>query len=117
MSVVSRAVALANRTTRKLKMQSSVTLKTFRGDSGKGDDAFTSATHQAIVDRKQRRVVTFDGTEKQSSASVTFLDPAVVVGEFDMIILADGSGGPVIAVGGFVDGETDRQALTEAFLG
>jgi hypothetical protein len=117
MSVISRGVAIANRVTKKLKMQSSVTLKSLTGDSGRGDDAFSSKPLTAIVDKKQRVIRAFDGTEKVSGTTVTFLDPGVVVGENDIIRLADGSGGPVLGVGGFVDGSTDRQALTEAYLG
>ncbi len=116
MSVVSRAIATANRVTGKLKLQSLVTLKSYQADSGKGDDTYTAKSYRAIVDRKQRTVTAFDGTEKASSTTVTFLDPAIRVGEHDIIILDDGSGGPVLAVGGFVDGETSRQALTEVFL-
>lgn len=116
MSVVSRAVATANRVGGKLKLKSRVTLKSFTGDSGKGDDAYTSKVHLAFVDRKQQSVTAFDGTEKKSSTVVTFADPAIRVNEFDIIILDDGSGGPVLAVGGFVDGETSRPALTEVFL-
>lgn len=98
-------------------MQSTITLKSYKSDSGTGADTFTSSSLRAVVDKKQQQVRAFDGTMKMSSTVITILDPSVVVGENDIVVLADGSGGPVLGVGGFIDGETSRQALVEVYLG
>lgn len=71
----------------------------------------------AIVIRKQKLVRTSTGQQIISTASVVFLDPAVVVNELDEITLPDGTTAPIRATEGFVDRGTGHPILTEAFLG
>ena len=52
-----------------------------------------------------------------SQAEVTFLDPGVVVNELDIIILPDGTSGPIINSAGFVDAQTGHPILTQVYLG
>lgn len=118
MSLISDVVAIVDGVAEDLQWKSKVTHRVWTGDAGKGDDAFTNVTRRAVVERKQRRVRTFTGEEAVSSTTVLFTAPASVtrVKEFDQILLQDGTGGPVMGVGGFMDGATDEQAYTEVYL-
>lgn len=118
MTLLSNAVALANKVTKGLKMQAQdsqqVTLKTYTGDGGRGNPTYDDALLDAIVEKKIRQVRTFGGLLAGSLHTVTFLDPAVSVREHDQIFLADGTGGDVLGSGGPVD--ASGQLMTEAYL-
>lgn len=117
MSIVSRAVAIADKVTKNLKMQGYVTHYSYSSDGGKGDPVETITKPYAVIDKKQRLIRTFSGEMAVSNTQVMILKPGVTVKEGDRIILKDGTGGPVIGIGGFVDGESNAQAFTEAYLG
>lgn len=117
MSLIGDVVGIVDGVAGNLGFKSKVTHRMFTGDAGKGDDAYKNVVRRAIVDKKQRQVRGFDGALVMSTTTVTFLDPAIVVGQFDLIVLDDGSGGPLVGVGGFIDGGTNRQAYAEAYLG
>lgn len=117
MSILSSAVKIVDKVGGSLKFKSRITVKSFNADAGKGDPTYTDKPYTAFVDKKQRMVRTFSGEEAVAGTTVTITKPGTLVKEHDVIVLADGSGGPVIGVGGYVDGSTQRQALTEAYLG
>lgn len=71
----------------------------------------------AIVDWKQRQVRTISGELTVSRASVMFLDPAVVVDDNDIIVLPDGTTGPILDESGFIDGGTSNPYFTQVWLG
>lgn len=84
-----------------------------------------AAQLQAIVDWKQRQVRTTTGILSVSRASVTFLDVAALaaatnnegVADEDIIVLPDGTTGPILDMSGFIDGGTGQPLATEVFLG
>lgn len=122
MSLLSGAVKIANDVTLSLGMQAQgakkVTLKKFSSDGGTGSPIYTPSAgtkYSAVVEKRQRQVRTFSGALAVSNTTVLFLDPAIVVGEHDVIVLHDGSGGEVIGCGGPVD--ESGQLLTEVYLG
>lgn len=119
MTLLSNAVRLANKVTLGLKMQAQgdkkVTLQKYLGDGGVGSPTYSSKKYDAVVEKKQRQVRTFSGELGVSGTTVTFLVPSIVVTERDRIVLADGTGGEVIAVGGPVD--ASGQLLLECYLG
>jgi hypothetical protein len=118
MSLVSNAVAIANTVTKNLKLQSTVTQEKSAGMDRYGKHIYpTSVIRDAVVDKSLRTIKTAEGELVQSKTSITFLDPAIIVDYTDRLTLADGTTGPILLIGGFVDGETNRQALAEVFLG
>ena len=118
MSLISGAVAIANSVANSLKMQSDVYQEVSAGVDRNGKHIYPSKiARKAVVDMKQQQVRTPSGDMALSKASVLFLDPAIVVKFTDRITLPDGSTGPILAIDGFVDGETNAQALSEVYLG
>jgi len=115
-SVVRGAVATANRVTKDL--QSTVSHQSAMSTpSSKGVIAYGAAvSRRALVDWKQKVMRTSNGQEVTTRASVTFLEP-VAVTLLDVIILPDGTTGPILDVGGFVDASTGRPYLMEVWLG
>lgn len=86
----------------------------------------TSVQLQAIVDWKQKQVRTLSGILSVSRASVMFTDVAALAaatgGEgiddaLDVIILPDGTTGPILDMSGFIDAGTDQPLATEVWLG
>src|SRR6185503_18298322 len=104
MTLLSNAVAIADRVTRSLKMQAQdsqkVTLRSFTGDGGVGAPAYADKKYDAVVEKKQRQVRSFSGVLTMANATVTFLKPSIRVKPNDQIVLADGTGGEVIGAGG-----------------
>lgn len=115
MTLLSNAVAIANKVTKSLKFQAVVTHQSYVSDGGTGDPTYTSKKRDAIVSKKQRKVRSFSGELVASSSSVTFLDPKVSVGQRDIILIPDGTGGEVVGTGGPVD--ASGQLMTEAYIG
>lgn len=80
---------------------------------------------KAIVDWKQKQVRTMEGILTVSRASVTFLDILAVVvatsgegiSDLDLIVLPDGTTGPILDMAGFIDAGTGHPIATEVFLG
>jgi len=122
-------VKLADSITKPL--QATVSYWRYTGSDGFGTKTYnppqTSAGIQlrAIVDWKQKQVRTQTGVLSVSRASVMFLDNAAVVaatagqgiGDNDLIILPDGTTGPIIDMAGFIDAGTTHPLATEVFLG
>ncbi len=115
MTLLFNAVRIADKVTKALKMQTRVTLKMFVSDGGKGDPTYKSSKYDAIVERKQRQVRSFSGELVLSTSSVTFVNGTVNVGEHDVILLPDGSGGPVVGTSNPMD--EGGKLITEAYLG
>ena len=114
--LVRDGVALANSLTADL--QANVTHKAWVSTSGSGVKTYAAPViRPALVDWKQKQVRTVSGVLTVSRASVTFLDPDVIVDEKDVIILPDGTTGPILDMAGFIDRVTGTPYLTEVFLG
>jgi hypothetical protein len=96
-----------------------------------GSDGYRTITHQtgvslrAIVDWKQKQVRTLSGMLSVTRAIVTFLDVAELasatsndgIGDHDKIVLPDGTTGPILDLGGFIDAGTGQPLATEVMLG
>ena len=118
MTLLSKAVAIADKVTQGLGMQAQVTHKLFTGDGGVGDAAYSVKTRKAVVEQKLRQVRSFSGELVASTTTVTFVRPTVMGvggGAHDLIILPDGTGGPIVGVGAPVD--ASGQLIVEAYLG
>lgn len=124
LTAVRSAVAVADKVARPL--QSTVSYRRWTGQDGNGDATFATAVDLlAIVDWQQRQVRTITGLLSVSRAAVTFLDAAALsaatggagIGDDDVIVLPDGTTGPILDMGGFVDPGTEIPIATEVYLG
>lgn len=87
--------------------------------------ASPAAELRAIVDWKQRQVRTLQGVLSVSRASIMFLDVAEIaaatggdgIDDNDLIILPDGTTGPILDMSGFIDAGTGQPLATEVFIG
>lgn len=117
LDIVRSGVAVANTLT--VDLQANVSHRSAIGlPDGDGDVPLGPVVlRPAIVIRKQKLIRTLSGQEIISTASVVFLDPAVIINELDEVTLPDGTTAPIRATSGFVDRVTGHPILTEAFLG
>jgi hypothetical protein len=80
---------------------------------------------RALVDWKQQQVRTSSGVLSVSRVMVTFLDVGGLLAatnnegldDSDRIMLPDGTTGPILDMGGFIDAGTGRPFATEVYLG
>lgn len=124
LDIVRSAVKIADNVTKPL--QATVSFSRYISS-----DAFGKPTHaaavslKAIVDWKQAQVRTAAGVLSVSRASVMFLDIAALViatngegvNDLDLIVLPDGTTGPILDMAGFVDAGTGEPVATEVMLG
>jgi hypothetical protein len=129
LDVLRSGVLIADSVTKPL--QPEVGFRHFVSVDGEGAKTFNPpltappATIQAIVDWKQKHLRTSEGELTVSRASVMFLNVEEVkrvtnnqgVSDEDIIILPDGTTGPIIDMGGFIDAGTGQPFATEVFLG
>jgi hypothetical protein len=124
LTAVRSAVAVADKVTRPL--QSTVSYRRRTGQDGNGDATFATAVDLlAVVDWQQRQVRTITGLLSVSRAAVTFLDAAALsaatggagISDDDVIVLPDGTTGPILDMAGFIDPGTEIPIATEVFLG
>jgi hypothetical protein len=71
---------------------------------------------KALVDQTFRQIRTTGGQMISIRATITFLRP-VAIDPQDTIILPDGTTGPIVTSGGFVDAGTKHGFYTEIYLG
>ena len=133
MSILTNALRTADKITKSLKLQTTVTFYRYRAGDGYGSETYGSAVSlSAVVEYKQRSIKTQSGEMAQSVATLTLLDlpalvaatPAVTGGGKagwvfvkDQIVLPDSSKPPILNVGGFVDGGSGNLIPTEVYLG
>ena len=110
-------VELANNLTESLDLQADVTYHQATGvpDGAGKVSRLTPVTLKAIVEQKLRQVRTDSGEVTMSQAHVTFLEPRTI-SQYDKIVLADGTTGPILATEGFMD-VSNAAILIEVFLG
>lgn len=122
-------VAIADSVTKSL--QCLVDFRHYAGSDPYGGSVYVPPEDQpalklhAIVDWKQKQLRTMEGTLSVSRASVLFLNVAEVatatnsegIDDHDIIILPDGSTGPILDMSGFIDAGTGQPVATEVFLG
>lgn len=124
-------VKTVNKITQDGGMQAVVQFRHFTYVDEYGNKTYTpdasqpAAELKAIVDWKQRQVRTTTGVLSVSRASVTFLDVAALalatnnegVADEDIIVLPDGTTGPILDMSGYIDPGTGQPLATEVFLG
>lgn len=124
LDVVRAGVKVANGVTKPL--QPTVTFRRLIGIDGEGTRTYASnVSLRAIVDWKQKGLRTPTGELSVSRASVAFLDVAALmaatdgkgVDDGDIIILPDGTTGPILDLSGFIDAGTGMPVMTEVWLG
>lgn len=107
-------------------LQASVSFERCMGSDGYGTITFAAAVPlRAIVDWTQKPVRTAQGIMTTTRATVTLLDVAALsavtgglgVQDEDRITLPDGSTGPILDIGGFIDRVTGEPVATEVMLG
>lgn len=90
----------------------------FLSVDGSGAKVYGSTVKRpAIVDWRQRQVRTITGELTVTRAMVMFLDPKVVVDEQDILVLPDGTTGPILDMSGFIDADTGNPFFTQVWLG
>lgn len=107
--------------------QATVQHSAWTGQDLYGTDTFAAPVSRlAIVDLTRRPLKTEEGKLLMTMATITFLAPIPDNGASgrkepidnrDKIVLADGSTGPIISVGGPLDPVTNRPYLNTVMLG
>ncbi len=107
-------------------LQPSVTFKRYLSSDGYGTKTYAPAVQlKAIVDWKQRQVRMTSGVLSVSRSSVMFLDINALVAatagqgvnDEDIVILPDGTTGPILDMSGFIDAQTGHPVATELWIG
>lgn len=118
------AVAVADKVTKPL--QSSVSYERRTGQDAFGTPTYAAAVDlDALIDWKARQVRTPAGLLTVSRAVITFLDADALsaatggagIDDNDKLTLPDGTTGPILDLGGFIDPGTGVPVATEVFLG
>lgn len=129
LDIVRASVKIADGVTKPL--QATVSFWHFVSADGEGtktyspDRASTGVQLRAIVDWTQKHLRTMSGELSVSRASVMFLDLDALnaatggegVDDNDVIVLPDGTTGPILDMKGFIDAGTGHPVMTEVFLG
>lgn len=124
LNVVRKGVATADKVTKSL--QALVTFEQYLSDDGFGTAIYAYPRKlRAIVDWKQKQVRTAEGELTVTRATVTLLNIAEVVAatggdgidDKDRFTLPDGTTGPILDMGGFIDAGTGHPVATEVFIG
>lgn len=125
LDVVRSAVKVADTITKPL--QGTVTYRrTLTSTDGYGSIATTDVTTlRATIDRTTHQVRTREGIVVPARVKLIFLDIAALVDATggagiavaDVFILPDGSTGPILHLGGFIDAGTGQPFATEVSLG
>lgn len=125
LDVLRSAVKIADQVTK--PVQGTVTFKKMvASNDGYGTKTYPSSVPlRAIIDWKQKQLRTPSGVLSVSRASVTFLDVAEVaratngegIDDNDIIVLPDGTTGPLLDMSGFIDAGTGQPIATEVWLG
>jgi hypothetical protein len=115
--IVRSGIAVANTLTSDL--QATVTREPYtggqdvRGEPNRGP----AVSVKAIVEYKTRLVKTTTGEFVMSAATLTFLDPAIVIHPKDRLTMPNGQTGPILETAGLADRVTGSPVLTQVFLG
>lgn len=127
MSIFSAGVKIANKVTRSLKAQSYVTHYTWIRSDDAGAPVYDPPIKRiAIVDMQQKDYRTSSGEMIVTAAYIGILEPITPHGApgrkepvdpNDVFVLPDGTSGPIVDIGGFISGETDRPLFSEIWLG
>lgn len=119
------AVKIAKDVTSSLQVE--VTLRAWKDQDEAGANVYASSVkYPAIVDQKQQERKTSSGKIVMTRASVMILKPVTPNGAAgrvepidprDILILHDGTTGPIVEASGFVDAGTERPFFHEVWIG
>ena len=124
LDIVRSAVKIADEVTKPL--QPEVQFQHYASSNYQGDKGGGSLVKlRAIVEWKQQQVRNREGIVSISRAYVMFLDVGKLaaatggenIDDKDLIILPDGTTGPILNMTGFVDAGTGNAIATEVYLG
>lgn len=124
LTILRSGVEIANKVTKPL--QATVSYKRYLSSSGTGTKTYAPTVQlKAIVDWRQKQLRTQSGILSVSRAAVLFIDIAALfsatagngINDEDIITLPDGTTGPILDMGGFIDAGTGHPIATEIFLG
>lgn len=101
LDVLRSGIAFADSFTQSHRLQSTVVHQSASASGGAGEVTLGDPVSRlALVEWKQEEIRDEGGEATKSRAIVTFLDPTVVVSMEDVITLADGTTGPILAIEG-----------------
>jgi hypothetical protein len=124
LDVLRSGVAIANTVTKPL--QATVSYSRYIGEDAYGTKTYATAVNlAAITDWKQKQVRTLSGVLSVTRSSVMFLDINALnaatngegIDDNDLIVLPDGTTGPILDMSGFIDAGTGHPLATEVLLG
>jgi hypothetical protein len=125
LDTIRAGIQTANTVTKPL--QGTVQHAAWIGQDGFGADTWAApVSRAALVDLTRKLRATQNGRLVMTVASITFLDVLSANGasgrtepidDRDKITLPDGTTGPIVSVGGFMDALTGRPLLNEVLLG
>jgi hypothetical protein len=125
--IVRKGIAIANDITEKGDIQKPVTYEAWTGQSGTGAPTYaTGASIPAIVEYEVNNIYDRAGQVIPVQAKVTFLRPIAANGATDReepldprdrITLPNGSTGPIVKVGGLIDGGTGNPYMLTVWIG
>lgn len=116
-NILVKAIGIADKVTKDL--QPKVKYEKYLGLSpdGFGTELYAAPVFiDAIVDWQQKQVRTAAGVESVSRAVITLPRPMQINDE-DRFTLPDGTTGPILDMGGFVDRVTGYAMSTDVYLG
>lgn len=131
LDAINAGIKVADSVTRQGKLQCTVLYRHYVSEDGFGGKIYNPSADQpalemlAIVDWRQKQVRTLQGTLSVSRAYVGFLNAAELsaatdgegIDDNDIIILPDGTTGPILDMSGFIDSVTTHGVITEVYLG
>ena len=114
MTILSQAVAQADRITKQLKLQQTITYVRAKSLDETGAEVAPTASPVkmlAIVELKSQQFTNKEGIVVSSRSQLTFLDPVAIekatagngFSTLDTFILPDGTTGPVVSIDGPMD--------------
>jgi hypothetical protein len=119
-------IAVAHKILSNGKMEGTVMFEHCIGADGYGPLYAAPVPLLAVIDQKQTQVRTRAGVLTASSANIQFLNPADIaaatpgdgrIRDIDLITLPDGSKGPILSAGGYVNGMTGFAVAPEVWVG
>lgn len=127
-SLLQTIVGICDSVTDGLRFQTKVTYRRWLGnENGYGDERLNPPKKiRAVVEYKQTNVTSPSGTESVSKVNVLFLDLKTLmkatnnngVTVQDEVTLPDGTTGPLLSVGGFVDPQlgVGKMVYTQVYM-
>lgn len=124
LDTIRAGVKIADSVTQSL--QASIKFERYLSSDGQGAKTYAAAVYLlGVAEKKQQMIRTQSGALVACRSNVLFLNVAALViatsadgiNNEDRITLPDGTTGPILEVGGFIDAGTGQPFATQVFLG